>query len=284
MGGLGNQMFQYALGRHLASLNNTTLKIDIFAYNTDQRKGELRDFELNQFHIQADVCSHQDIRQYTGHPILRKLNQLIHRFGINLFPNHVHEKQFHFDKSILELKNKVYLEGYWQSAKYLNSIDSIIRKDFTFKNDVLAVNKALKEKIDTTKSVAIHIRRGDYVNNPLHNVFDMGYIEKAVQLMLDTVGKDVAFFIFSDDLDWCKNNLFTQDKNITRYYCDGGSSIEDFQLMSSCKHFITANSTFSWWAAYLSHNTQKIVITPQKWFNNSEVNTDDIIPDNWIKL
>ena len=166
----------------------------------------------------------------------------------------------------------------------LEEIEGIIRKEFVFKDVLNAQNTGLAQQIEATESVAIHIRRGDYLNNPVHNVFDISYIEKGIALLQKTFGDRIHLFIFSDDLQWCRENLNTLFPTISRIYCDGGNGKEDLQLMSMCKHFVIANSSFSWWAAWLGCAANKKVVAPQKWFNGTKFDGSDIIPKEWIKL
>lgn len=283
-GGLGNQMFQYALGRHLAWRNQVELKLDTSFYTKQHRKDTPRDFQLSIFNCYLTLCSESDIKELVLFPKLMEWNKWLNRFHVNFLPNYVYEKTFTFEPNILKLKSNIYLEGYWQTPQYFEEIETIIRQDFTFKEDISIQNKALAQKIEATESIAIHIRRGDFLTNALHNVFEMDYVLKSTQLMLEKLGEKITFFVFSDDIDWCKDNLNNVNPNIEWHYCDGGSAKEDLQLMSSCKHFIVANSSFSWWAAWLSNNINKIVVAPKKWFNDPQKDTSDLLPNTWIQI
>ena len=173
-----------------------------------------------------------------------------------------------------------YFEGHWQSEKYFKSIEETIRKQFQFKQSSL--NKEtlqLSEEIKNTNSVSIHIRRGDYLNFPQCAVCDIEYYRKAIDYIKGKI-IEPTFFIFSDDIDWCKQNLQIKNSFFVNFN-QGNDSWQDMYLMSQCKHNIIANSTFSWWGAWLNDNPDKIVISPHQWFKNDA--TGDIIPDNWIK-
>jgi hypothetical protein len=292
-GGLGNQMFQYALGRHLALLNNTELKLDIYSLIATIH----RPFLLNYFNIKAEIASKKEISKLTS-PIYyfgytrfnNILSRLIRRFikpekyfTTNSF--YSEKIEFFFDKKILELEGSYYLYGHWQNPNYFNNIKNILIEDFTLKkglnNDIKSVAKTMKE----VESVSVHIRRGDYINNPnnlkLFSILSKEYYLKAYQVMKQK-NANPYFYVFSDDIPWCKKNLVFDSP--TFYSNADYGAYSDFFLMSQCRHNIMANSTFSWWAAYLNQNREKIVIAPNKWFNDNRINTSDLAPDGWIKL
>ena len=283
-GGIGNQMFQYALGRHLALRLKTDLKLDVSFYQTESKRHTSRRFQLDLFHTDLTFATDKELNQLLGLSFLREPNRQLNRFGINVLSNYYYEKSHNFNPEVLDLKDNTYLEGYWQTPQYFEEIEGIIRKEFVFKDVLNAQNTGLAQQIEATESVAIHIRRGDYLNNPVHNVFDISYIEKGIALLQKTFGDRIHLFIFSDDLQWCRENLNTLFPTISRIYCDGGNGKEDLQLMSMCKHFVIANSSFSWWAAWLGCAANKKVVAPQKWFNGTKFDGSDIIPKEWIKL
>ncbi|GAG52969.1 unnamed protein product, partial [marine sediment metagenome] len=179
------------------------------------------------------------------------------------------KKRFKFDPNVLKLKGNIYLNGSWQSEKYFKDIRETIIKEFTVKTKPNKANTAILEKIKNVNSVAIHIRRKDYLTNPktkkYHGFCSLQYYQKAIQEIRNRINSP-RFFIFSDDISWAKENL--EVKNAV--YVDNnppGKGYEDIRLMKNCKHFITANSSFSWWGAWLSENKEKIVLVPKKWLN-----------------
>ncbi len=283
-GGIGNQMFQYALGRHLALRLKTALKLDVSFYQTESKRHASRRFQLDLFHTDLTFATDKELNQLLGLSFLREPNRQLNRFGINVLSNYYGEKSHNFNREILDLKDNSYLEGYWQTPQYFEEIEGIIRKEFVFNDAIDTQNTGLARQIEATVSVAIHIRRGDYLNNPVHNVFDISYIEKGIALMQDTIGEKIQLYIFSDDLKWCRENLNTLYPNIPKLFCEGGNAKEDLQLMSMCQHFIIANSSFSWWAAWLGRASNKTVVAPQKWFNGTKFDGSDIIPKDWIKI
>ncbi len=294
-GGLGNQMFQYATARALASRNKTSLYLDISSYTSDYHKNAPRTFELDQFNIQADIAQLENFKtlgipnslsQKLQTKIKRRLYKMIEKLKPLYKRKYILEKTYNFSPEVYRAGPDCFLSGVWQSEKYFKDIENIIKKEFILKNEPLIITKNLIEAIETCNSVSLHIRRGDYVSdkktNQFHGSCPAEYYEKAIQIVSEKV-PDPTFFIFSDDMEWAKNNLkinyqtnFVSDKNIPDY--------EEIIIMSKCKHNIIANSSFSWWGAWLNENKSKIVIAPQKWFSSDNIDTKDLIPQTWTRL
>jgi hypothetical protein len=250
-GRLGNQMFQYAASKS-AALNCNT----IFALPTESH-------ELSNFF-------NLDCKFYS-------LNQNINL--INKMKTYS-ETIFEYDSRFENISDNTSLEGYFQSEKYFKKYENIIRKDLTFKKEILDIVEPYISDLNKENNlVSVHIRRGDYVN--LQQYHPLCTIEYYKNAMLKFTNH--KFLIFSDDIQWCKNN-FGNENNII--YSELNSHIQDMCGMSLCSHNIIANSSFSWWGAWLNDNPNKIVIAPQKWFGESyrDKNTKDIYCDNWIKL
>lgn len=274
-GGLGNQLFQYAIGYNLAYKNNTGLLLDISAFNSCK----LRNYELSVFNIQENFASLSDINKFKPKKILK--------FYTIKNKKHIKQKGTSFDSKILELKGDLYLDGYWQSEKFFKEVEKQIREDFSFKIASEQLNKQISTKITMDNSISIHVRRGDYITNTktnsVHGICSLDYYSKSVKYITNKV-ENSHFLIFSDDINWVKENL---DIPFPKTYVDWNNSdkaYEDLRLMSLCKHNIIANSTFSWWGAWLNNNPDKIVIAPRKWFNDSKIDAADIIPESWVKL
>lgn len=285
MGGLGNQMFQYAIGRNLAERNNTNLKLDISWFSQAKEKSVLREYKLNFFNIIENIATEKEIR---GFKYYKKINDWKY-FLYNLFfannSIYITEELKDVSKKILEKNYKnIYLDGYWQNEKYFKDTENIIRQEFTLKNKLDIKLDKLIEKIKNSSSISIHIRRGDYVHNKktnsIHGICSLDYYQKTIKYIDEKI-KNPVFFIFSDDIEWSKNNLKTKFPTI---FVEGNKDNEDLILMSMCKHNIIANSSFSWWGAWLNNNSNKIVIAPQKWFNDSNKNTENLIPNTWIQI
>ncbi|MFH0972649.1 MAG: alpha-1,2-fucosyltransferase, partial [Patescibacteria group bacterium] len=185
---------------------------------------------------------------------------------------------------ILKLKDDIFLDGYWQTEKYFKDIEDIIRSEFTLKTEYSNLNPELIAKISSCNSVSMHIRRGDYITNQntneFHGICFLDYYKKAINLIAEKF-PNPTIFIFSDDLKWCKENIKIKYPIV---FVKGNKNYEDLIMMSKCSHNIIANSSFSWWGAWLNNNPNKIVIAPQKWLNNPNINYSDIIPSTWIKI
>lgn len=285
MGGLGNQMFQYAAGRRLVEKLGVKLKLDIEVF----KDYTLRKYELGVFNIQECFATVEEIETLTvaKRGIVEKVLDRLFKRPIRLPSGYIAEKYFVFDPSILQLQDQVYLDGYWQSEKYFTEIETVIREEFTIKHPQTDKNKALSDSIKSSDSVSVHIRRGDYVNNPdtnsLHGVCGIDYYQRCIDFIITKV-VNPHFFIFSDDPEWVKNNLKIEYESTVVEHNGTEKCYEDLLLLSQCKHHIIANSTFSWWGAWLSENPEKIVIAPKKWFKKEDVNTKDLIPEGWIRI
>jgi hypothetical protein len=289
MGGIGNQMFQYAAARRLAHVHNVPLKLDLNWFD-DCKADSPRPYELHVYAITALFASKEEIRGLTMSDASR-WRSLFMRFAGPANPYrwraYVRERHFHFDPDILKLQDDVYLDGYWQSEKYFKDIEDIIRQEFTVKGEPDARNRQTADMIKGSEAVSIHVRRGDYVTNPstgkYHGICSLDYYRKAMAMIASRV-KDSQFIAFSDDPAWVKDNL-TSVYPLTCIDFNGPDRANmDMHLMSLCKHHIIANSSFSWWGAWLCTNPDKIIIAPKKWFNNQDINTTDLMPEKWIKI
>jgi hypothetical protein len=287
MGGLGNQMFQYAAGRRLAHVHKTELKLDVSWFSEIAAIDTKRKYELAPFNLSARFASSEEIAKCKGPELLRRIAWLFPTALPFFGKRHVYEKYFHFDPAVLTLSDNVYLEGYWQCPRYFEDIEDIIRNEFTVTPPPDATNRAMAEEIARSESVSVHVRRGDYVSNPstneYHGVCSLEYYQAAVKSILNCVSKP-HFFIFSDDPVWAKKNLsvITPHTVIDRNGPD--KAYEDMRLMSLCKHHIIANSSFSWWGAWLSKNPEKIVIAPKHWFKDPKIDARDLVPETWKRI
>lgn len=275
-GGLGNQMFQYACGRRLSLKLGAELKT--FFVPTSKRSR--RKYELDCFNVVSTPALEEDVRSYYPK------NRYLRFFVRNIFKpkNFIKQKGFHFESSILEQRDGVYLCGYWQSEKYFEDVEEQIRKDFIFKESPDSKNKELLNEIKKTNSFSVHVRRQDYVRalsaSKMHGFVGEDYYQKAVVYIKSTT-KNPTFFVFSDDIEWCKNNLRLNGPTHFVDFNKGDKSYKDLRLMSECKNDIIANSSFSWWGAWLNRSDKKMVIAPKIWFRDKNLNTKDLIPKDW---
>lgn len=283
-GGLGNQLFQYSAGRLLALHNKTKLKLDNLAYT----RRSVRKFSLNKFNIHADITSKNEISEFRHIPnIIEKCKAFLLKKNIDdIFcsENVLKEKEyFQYDKNFLNKSKKLYLVGFWQNESYINPIKKQLLSEIKLKNEKRFLNLKIVKEILNSNSVSVHIRRGDYLKNvDYYGVINCDYYERAVAY-LKSKYNDLTFYVFSDDSEWVKKNITCLSGSI--YVSD--FKLEDYEeliLMSKCKHNIIANSSFSWWGAWLNQNKNKTVIAPKKWFNGDNNNSVGIISDCWVKI
>jgi hypothetical protein len=248
----------------------------------------LRTYALGAFNILEYFATPEDVKALTLQKqgfVERVLKKVIHRPS-KPTTKYITEKYFHFDPDILNLTEGVYLDGYWQSEKYFMDIAEIIRQEFTVKSSQTGKNRELSEKIAACESVSLHVRRGDYVTNPhtnkVHGICGLDYYYRAIE-HLTKILKNPFFFIFTDDPEWVHENLNFPSQAIIVNHNGITKDYEDLRLMTQCKHSIIANSSFSWWGAWLNPNRHKIIIAPQKWFADDSFNTKDLIPTTWVK-
>jgi len=292
-GGMGNQMFQYAFGKYLATKYNTEIKLDLsFLLDRIHRENFVfRNYDLDIFKLkEVNFAKENDLAKF-GLSNSRLLNLFYKRIlGHTNKYLVIREKHFHFDDNELSFPNNVYLDGYWQSEKYFIDIENEIRSDFGFKNKLFGECKNLAEIIESIQSVCVHVRRADFVHlessAKIHGFIGQDYFYKAVDLLSEIIN-DFEIFVFSDNIDWCIENLsFTKNTTFVTHVYKDEKIGNHLHLMTKCKHFIISNSTFSWWGAWLSNNHDKIVVAPKRWFADEKMNnqTQDLIPESWIRL
>jgi len=275
MGGLGNQMFQYSLGRNLALSNNITVKLDL-SWFAKQKK---RKYRLDLFNVVENFATNKEVKDCTQNN--SRLASLRRLFKPNSCA-YIKQEQFNSDPAILKIKSSTYLDGYWQSEKYFKNIKDIIYKEFTLKNNEEISSDKFKQDILNSNSVSLHIRRSDYITEASSTYWtcSLNYYYQAID-KITREHKNIKIFVFSDDIEWAKKNIKTKHQIA---FVEGNKDYEDLILMSKCQHNIIANSSFSWWGAWLNSNQNKIVIAPKKWFNDLSISDEDLIPGSWIKM
>ena len=287
IGGLGNQMFQYATARAVAYRTNMPLKLDVTAF----ANYKLRPYRLGCFNIIEDFATDTEVRRFRRPRRRQIIAFTTYEIRKHLLPSRgqkfVEERGPSFDPGILKIDGGAYFAGYWASEKYFADVSGIIRHEFTFKREPEEMNRKMIAMIDSTNSVSLHIRRGDYISNPVtnrfHGVLGLDYYSRAVNFIASRTTQP-HFFVFSDDIAWAKENLrLSFPLSFIEHY-GADRDYEDLRLMSRCKHHIIANSTFSWWGAWLNANPEKIVVSPEKWFNVPSLESKDLIPESWVKV
>lgn len=279
-GGLGNQMFQYAFARAIEKKTGIKTAFDMSFFE----KKYARSYELNIFNL--NLQSVEDFCLKLKLKIIWKLRKKLNRkrfLGLNFYS----ESHFEFNSDVFNIEPNTYIEGFFQTEKYFKDIEKELRTDFQFKNLSDTENQKLIDKISTANSVSLHIRRGDYVQKKryqkLYASCSLDYYKRGIEHIAKQFPNPVLF-IFSDDIDWVRENLNLPYESFYVSHNTGEKSYEDMRLMSLCKHNIIANSSFSWWGAWLNENKEKIVIAPHRWFNDEKIVQTDVIPDRWIRI
>jgi hypothetical protein len=287
MGGMGNQLFQYALGRSLALYHNTEFKMDTsFLLDRTVKAANFvfRDYDLGLFNIKELFASGEEVNTLNKKILKNKKLDRIFKKITGTGSTYFREPHFHFFPGIFKLGDNVYLDGYWQSPKYFARYEQVIRQEFTFKNPVAANTEPMMAAIKNSNAICVNVRRGDFVTSSMHNVMGLEYFKTAEQKIQERVS-DPHYFIFSDDIPWCRENLhFTGQVTYVSHEFAGHKFGDYLHLMTRCKHFIIPNSTFAWWAAWLNTSPGKMVIAPAKWFHEPGIDTTDLVPAEWLRI
>jgi hypothetical protein len=281
-GGLGNQMYQYAFGRKMSLINNTKLFLDLSWFNEEHFP---RKYVLDKFNINAEIADPVLLKKIRGgftnyHSIY---NRILKKLCPFLFKKTIYEKKLIFDYTIFNYNGDKYYDGYWQNYRYFMDVNNIILKELTVLDDIAISKNILVNEIKNRNSISIHIRRGDYENNHIarnfHGLLPKKYFDSSIEKIVQSVNNP-HFYFFSDDIAWVKENFNIAYPHSYVENSPDGEEYIDLIIMSMCKHNIIANSTYSWWAAWLNNNQEKIVIVPPVW-SKAVPDTSEIVPTNW---
>ncbi|RZJ92920.1 MAG: alpha-1,2-fucosyltransferase [Hymenobacter sp.] len=287
--GLGNQLFQYAMGRQLALTRGTELKFDLSFFDTQQ----LRSFKLDNFNIQASVATPAEIADYLEpytslalrHKIFRRIDARRPKYKRRVFRE---GEWWVYEPEVFQVPSHVYLDGYWQHYKYFTDIQPCVLDELTLKPTGNESADKLAAAIQANPgAVAVHVRRGDYITDSTANAFmgvlPVSYYQQAMAYVAARV-PDAHFYFFSDEPAWVKHHLLSGN-NTSVVEVENGTDYLDLDLMSKCAHTIIANSSFSWWGAFLNRNPTKLVVAPRQWVVPSEVNQKiELVLPSWVKL
>jgi len=282
-GGLGNQMFQYAAGLALSLEKNTGHKVDLTHFdNQDSFANETpRPFLLDRLNTHYEIASQEDLRlvKYPI-PVISNVMNILNAFLVGR----------NYIKYPLHIGKHIYLDGYFQKQEYFGKYASQIIQEFQLKkeHETKEFLKMVNEISKDENSVSVHIRRGDYITNPgankHHGTLSNTYYEDACKFLNDRLG-EINLYVFSDDIEWVKENMsFLTAYKVTYVSSPELIGAQEVSLMSKCKHNIIANSSFSWWGAWLNQNKEKIVIAPKSWLRNGDGINKGIVPENWIRV
>ena len=274
-GGLGNQLFQYAFGRLIAISRNEELFLDKDILG--QKGDTYRSYGLDCFKIKAGIANFSDILKYK-YPlgIISKAWRFFKAKFLRIF-------HIGYETRMLQTKSQ-YLDGFFQSYKYLELIKEELLAEIVLKDGFSINTQRYLAMMSEGQSVALHVRRGDYVNNKetskAHFVCDLNYYNQAIALMESKLGNNLKFYVFSDDIDWCKES-FKGEKFV---FVSNLGDCQELMLMSKANHNIISNSSFSFWSAWLNVNENKVVISPSIWNKRYIKAYCQLLPNNWVKI
>lgn len=291
-GGLGNQLFQYALGRSISNKTGYPLKLDSRSgFKDDFFK---RSFNLSKFNISCEITNSNilnnrfALKKNIFGKIYRRISSSL---PLSLRRYYKEKKQFVFSTNIFNIKDGTYIDGYWQNLNYFEDIRDILVNEIKIKGDTGDIFKKINKHITQSNSVAIHLRFPHaFSEGKLHKKADKKYSKVKTEYYIKAINyfiqneQNICFFVFSDNLEWAKKVMKSVKSNQNYIIVDTGSDIEDFELMKNCKHFIISNSTFSWWASYLSNYVNKKVMYPSLWFNQEFAQPINLFPDSWTSI
>jgi hypothetical protein len=280
-GGLGNQMFQYAIAKSIAKNRGDVFKLDTNFF----LKQSLREYELSFLNVDENIAGKLEIKVVAGN--VSFFNKILNKIGIKTKKPKSYYKEKEktiYDGAVFNYSSDIYLDGYWQNERYFKDIKEEIVKDFSLKAPLSLQAKKHRQEIELSNSISLHVRRGDYISNihtnNVHGTCDVEYYKKAIDKITQKVPNSI-FYIFSDDIQWCKKTFDFIDNKV--FVDDTQSALEDLELMKNCKHHIIANSSFSWWGAWLNQSKDKIVISPKNWMRHNPKGYK-WVPEEWLQI
>ncbi|MCY4259792.1 MAG: alpha-1,2-fucosyltransferase [Rhodobacteraceae bacterium] len=276
-GGVGNQLFQYANACAIAWRNGAELVLDL---RDVQKYHDHRRYALMHFALSARVAGHDEFPS----PLRDKLRYHIHYLWASAKkPRLIRERSPAFNQDILTLTSGCYLYGWFQSERYFEDCSDRIRNELQFITPPGGQNGKLLERIEGGNAVSVHVRRGDYLNSSGFAQCSTDYYDTAIAHIAERVGS-IKIYVFSDDPEWVRRNMNFDYPTIISDKNQEGHAYEDLRLMAACRHHVIANSSFSWWGAWLNPDPDKIVVAPKKWFVDGHPDNPDIVPEGWHRM
>ncbi|MDI1247261.1 MAG: alpha-1,2-fucosyltransferase [Lacunisphaera sp.] len=296
-GGLGNQMFQYAAGLALAERRRTTLKLDVSWFREDPGLEAHNRYALSCFNLTEQFATQEEIERVRGVRLTRTERwsvavagalRLQHYARRHAEPGNWHQPPtFAFYPQFLEQPDPTYLNGMFQSEKFFAGAADLLRLHFTFRYPPTPEVAALADRIRSGPSAAVHFRRGDYGRNATFakeiGVLDLAYYQRAVRLLRER-SPGATLYIFSDDIEAVAREFTPSGPHEFVRCVKPWHAYDKIRLMSLCDHLAVANSTFSWWAAWLNAAPAKLIVAPEPWFDQSKHDASDVVPAGWIRL
>lgn len=284
IGGLGNQMFQYAAAKAVAVRSGAELVLDLSWFATDNH----RRYALGPLSISAHTLGAISAEGVVVR-FLRRVAYRLARRSDEYWQGHpvFHEKYFYFDPTVLDLRAPVCLDGYFQSEKYFLDCREVVAREFTVATPPGSLAQAMLERMAAHDAICLHVRRGDYVasaiTNSFHGVCSVDYYRQGLRIVSEGL-LDPHCYVFSDDPEWVRVH-FTATLPMSVVDIHGPDEAhEDLRLMAACKHFVIANSSLSWWGAWLGSYPGKRVVAPEKWFQSNTQDARDLIPSGWVRV
>lgn len=286
IGGLGNQMFQYACGRALSIRTNQPFRIAADQFSVYiQHNG----FELNRvFNVDTPIATKSDLKSILGWQSSVKIRNIFCRTSMRWACSSrvCAEPHFHYWPSIRDWSGPAYVHGYWQSERYFSDVVDQVRDAFRFRLHWNEADLAVRFRMEQQPSASLHVRRGDYTSTKNRDVYaqcDIDYYRAAIKQLCDQI-PNLKIFAFSDEPEWVASQLLPEFREIEIVRHNNGlRSANDMRLISLANHHIIANSSFSWWGAWLNPRPDKIVIAPKLWFVDGK-NDRDLIPSSWVRI
>jgi hypothetical protein len=294
MGGLGNQMFEYAAGLALARRRRTVLKLDTTFYH--EHDVDDRHYSLDCFNVNAQFATAEEIQRlktkttWQERALARMLNVCgVRRFDLLLKPGGAahYQKQWTYYPEFWDLPDHTYLHGNFMSEKFFAPVADLVRHQFTFRYPPTPAVEEMAARIKSGPSVAVHFRRGDYLPGAKYEgmgVLVGDYYNEAMASLRRRVPGDTTYYLFSDDIEAIEREYKPAVPHVFVKCCQHANYYDKIRLMQTCDHNIIANSTFSWWAAWLNPNPDKIVIAPRQWFAKSKNSDVDVVPEAWLRI
>ena len=277
-GGLGNQLFQYATGRAVAHRLGVPLALDLRDWAQD------RPYAMSLEHFNVSHVEPENLPPGKGDSFVEMLGKVLRARWMTVY----REATMGYDPGIERLTDNTLLKGYWQSERYFARAGDVIREDLSFKTPPGEETARLLEEIAPRPAVSLHIRRGDYVSNAkynaAHGTAGLDYYARAAEAVAERMAQEPVFYAFSDDPAWVRENLQLPFELNFVTHNTGATAHDDLRLMAACRHHIIANSSFSWWGAWLNPRKDKVVVAPKRWYAGEGRDNPDITPAGWLRL